>query len=164
MLEIVIVILTLIYFSSCITVLSYEDYEQVKGCCTFKGPGSEEYILKDNFNDKLMKEYNSTQGNWTGFTPYAIEIAKIWNADPYDALLRAFEKKLICADNKEFIQKLGMNMFYSRLFPLCSVYMSQLQGFSIVYDNSLTWLSWTLMNTYEIKSSLLVLFTTNCLL
>lgn len=117
--EIVIVInLTLIYFSSCITVLSYEDYSQVKACCTFNGPGFEhiEYIIMDNFNEKLMKEYNSTRGNWTGFTAFAIEMAKSWNADPYDALQRAFEKKLFCTDNKNFVQSVGMNMFYSNYF------------------------------------------------
>uniref|UniRef100_A0A3Q4HH99 Ig-like domain-containing protein n=1 Tax=Neolamprologus brichardi TaxID=32507 RepID=A0A3Q4HH99_NEOBR len=65
-------------------------------CCTFKGPHFEktEYILTSIFNKNLMMEYNSTRGNWTGFTAYSIEAAKWWNSDPFDALTRKIERKL----------------------------------------------------------------------
>ncbi|GLD66754.1 rano class II histocompatibility antigen, A beta chain-like isoform X1 [Lates japonicus] len=53
-------------------------------------------------------EYNSTRGNWTGFTAYALLKAKTFNGDPYDGLLRAFEKKILCIDNRNFIQT-GVN-------------------------------------------------------
>uniref|UniRef100_A0A3B4FSU6 Class II histocompatibility antigen, B-L beta chain-like n=1 Tax=Pundamilia nyererei TaxID=303518 RepID=A0A3B4FSU6_9CICH len=74
-----------------------EDFYQVRACCTFKGPHFEktEYILTSIFNKNLMMEYNSTRGNWTGFTAYSIEAAKWWNSDPFDALTRKIERKLL---------------------------------------------------------------------
>lgn len=103
------------------TVFSNEDYSQTSACCTFKGPGLKdiEYILIDRFNKKVMKEFNSTRGNWTGFTNYSIEVAKDWNSDPYDALRRAFEKKLLCTDRKDYIQDLGKTcLFFLRLLSI----------------------------------------------
>uniref|UniRef100_A0A3Q2WE58 Class II histocompatibility antigen, B-L beta chain-like n=1 Tax=Haplochromis burtoni TaxID=8153 RepID=A0A3Q2WE58_HAPBU len=78
------------------SVLTDEDFYQVRACCTFKGPHFEktEYILTSIFNKNLMMEYNSTRGNWTGFTAYSIEAAKWWNRDPFDALTRKIERKL----------------------------------------------------------------------
>uniref|UniRef100_A0A4W6DXM8 Ig-like domain-containing protein n=1 Tax=Lates calcarifer TaxID=8187 RepID=A0A4W6DXM8_LATCA len=82
--------LILICFSPFITVFSDDDYAQFKACCTFKGPDFEdiEYIVTNHYNKKLMMEYNSTRGNWTGFTAYALLKAETFNGDLYDGLLR----------------------------------------------------------------------------
>nr|XP_046270898.1 rano class II histocompatibility antigen, A beta chain-like isoform X2 [Scatophagus argus] len=87
-------------------VFSDEDYVQVTACCTFKGVSFKdvEYILTDHYNKKTMMRYNSTRGNWTGYTPYAIQLAKHRNSDPYDALQRVFEKKTLCRDNIDLLQ------------------------------------------------------------
>lgn len=45
-----------------------------------------------------MMHYNSTRGTWTGFTAFSIEAAKKWN-NPFEALRRETEAKLLCADN-----------------------------------------------------------------
>uniref|UniRef100_A0A3P8SN00 Ig-like domain-containing protein n=1 Tax=Amphiprion percula TaxID=161767 RepID=A0A3P8SN00_AMPPE len=88
-------------FSLFSPVFSNEDFYQSRACCIFRGPHYEdmEYILKFSFNENLMAEYNSTRANWTGLTDYSIQVAKIWNRDPYNAVRRAFEKKLLCEDN-----------------------------------------------------------------
>ncbi|XP_036945134.1 rano class II histocompatibility antigen, A beta chain-like [Acanthopagrus latus] len=103
------ILLFCLMFSLVSPVFTDEDYSQISACCTFKGPGLKdiEYILLDRFNKKVMKEFNSTRGNWTGFTKYSIEVAKSWNADPYDALRRAFEKKILCTDRKDYLQDVG---------------------------------------------------------
>ncbi|XP_051245004.1 rano class II histocompatibility antigen, A beta chain-like [Dicentrarchus labrax] len=97
-----------VFFSLFSPVFSDEDYSQFAACCTSKGPGFTdiEYIIKNYFNDKLLIEYNSTRGNWTGFTAYSIEEVKNWNSDPYNALQRSFEKKVLCTDNLHFAQQL----------------------------------------------------------
>lgn len=56
-------------------------------------------------------QYNSTRGNWTGVTAFSIEKAKNWNSDPFDALQRAFEKKILCTNNIDFIQQTGKSIF-----------------------------------------------------
>ncbi|XP_067333696.1 rano class II histocompatibility antigen, A beta chain-like [Channa argus] len=95
-----------VIFSFFTPVYSYEDYAQVKGCCTLKGPGFKdiEYIILSRFKKHKMMEYNSTRGNWTGFTVYSIEQAKNFNSDPADPLLRGFEKKILCTDNIPSVQ------------------------------------------------------------
>uniref|UniRef100_A0A669BGI5 Class II histocompatibility antigen, B-L beta chain n=1 Tax=Oreochromis niloticus TaxID=8128 RepID=A0A669BGI5_ORENI len=93
-------------FSLFSPVLTDEDFYQARACCTFKGPHFEEteYILTSFFNKNLMMEYNSTRGNWTGFTAYSIEAAKWWNSDPLDAITRKIERKLLCTDTLDAIQ------------------------------------------------------------
>ncbi|XP_041862811.1 rano class II histocompatibility antigen, A beta chain-like [Melanotaenia boesemani] len=90
-------------------VFTDEDYYQVRACCSYKGPHFEdiEYTIISSFNKNKMMEYNSTRGNWTGFTPYSIAASRHWNGDPYDALERKFEIKLLCEDNVHYIQSLG---------------------------------------------------------
>lgn len=108
---VIIIHLTLIPFSVFITVFSDEDYIQFRACCTFKGPGFEdiEYIITNRLNEKLIMQYNSTRGNWTGFTAFSIEAVKNWNNDPYDAIQRAFEKKIFCIDNIGLIQQVSFS-------------------------------------------------------
>lgn len=100
--------LTSVHFFLFVSVLTDEDFYQVRACCTFKGPHFEktEYILTSIFNKNLMMEYNSTRGNWTGFTAYSIETAKWWNSDPFDALTRKIERKLLCTDTSDLIQSI----------------------------------------------------------
>ncbi len=92
-------------------VFSDEDYAQFRACCIFKGPGFEdiEYIIDQRFNMKLMMRYNSTRGNWTGFTAFSIEMAKQFTSDPHDAILRAFEKKILCTDNLHFGEQVSFS-------------------------------------------------------
>ncbi|XP_032443176.1 HLA class II histocompatibility antigen, DQ beta 1 chain-like isoform X3 [Xiphophorus hellerii] len=87
-------------------VFSDEDFYQVKACCSFNGPNFDkiEYILTASFNKQKMLEYNSTRGNWIGFTDYSIVASTFWNKDPLDRLERAMEIKLMCFDNRAFIQ------------------------------------------------------------
>ncbi|XP_041862797.1 rano class II histocompatibility antigen, A beta chain-like [Melanotaenia boesemani] len=96
-------------FSLFSPVFSNEDYYQVRACCTYKGPHFEdiEYILIGSFNKHIMMEYNSTRGNWTGFSPYSLLLSKLWNGDPYDGLERKFEKKMLCEANVHYFQSLG---------------------------------------------------------
>ncbi|XP_071329925.1 class II histocompatibility antigen, B-L beta chain-like [Trachinotus anak] len=112
-----------VVFSLFSPVFSDEDYSQFKGCCTFKGPDLEEieYIVTNRFNKKLMMEFNSTRGNWTGFTAYSIEQTKNWNRDPYDGIQREFEKKLLCTDNKGSILKTENLLVASPTIKLNSV-------------------------------------------
>ncbi|KAM4716393.1 class II histocompatibility antigen, B-L beta chain-like [Anableps anableps] len=90
-------------------VFSDEDFYQVKACCSFNGPNFDnvEYILVASFNKQNMMEYNSTRGNWIGFTHYSIVASSFWNRDPLDKIQRAVEKKLMCYDNIHFIQTIG---------------------------------------------------------
>ncbi|XP_030575673.1 rano class II histocompatibility antigen, A beta chain-like [Archocentrus centrarchus] len=50
----------------------------------------------DDFYQNYMMEYNSTRGNWRGFTKFSIDVANGWNVDPYNAVTRALERKLLC--------------------------------------------------------------------
>ncbi|XP_067471888.1 rano class II histocompatibility antigen, A beta chain-like [Thunnus thynnus] len=85
---------------------------QYSACCSFKGPGLEEieYNLVNRFNKKVLIEYNSTRGNWKGYTEFAISVAKTWNADPANAIRRVFEKELLCTDNINFVKQTNGNL------------------------------------------------------
>uniref|UniRef100_A0A3B4ZE95 Ig-like domain-containing protein n=1 Tax=Seriola lalandi dorsalis TaxID=1841481 RepID=A0A3B4ZE95_SERLL len=82
------------------------NYSQFQACCIFNDRDFEEveYIVTNLYNKKLMMEFNSTRGNWTGFTAYSMEIVKNRN-NPLDRIQREFEKKVLCTDNIGFIQK-----------------------------------------------------------
>ncbi|MEQ2282594.1 hypothetical protein AMECASPLE_002404 [Ameca splendens] len=90
-------------------VFSDEDFYQIKACCSFNGPNfnNVEYIIRASFNKNNMMEYNSTRGNWIGFTNYSIADSHYWNTDPLDALEKAMQKKLLCNDNIQVIQTIG---------------------------------------------------------
>uniref|UniRef100_A0A3B5QTW1 HLA class II histocompatibility antigen, DQ beta 1 chain-like n=1 Tax=Xiphophorus maculatus TaxID=8083 RepID=A0A3B5QTW1_XIPMA len=77
------------YFSYFSAVFSDEDFYQVKACCSFNGPNFDkiEYILTASFNKQKMLEYNSTRGNWIGFTDYSIVASTFWNKDPLDRFI-----------------------------------------------------------------------------
>ncbi|XP_032443171.1 HLA class II histocompatibility antigen, DQ beta 1 chain-like isoform X3 [Xiphophorus hellerii] len=90
-------------------VFSEDDFYQVKACCSFTGPNFDkiEYILTSSFNKQKMMEYNSTRGNWIGFTDFSIVASHYWNLDPLDRLERAMEIKLMCYENIKYIQTIG---------------------------------------------------------
>lgn len=78
-----------------------------------------------------MMQYNSTRGNWTGFTPFAIEIANNWSRNPFDALQRVFQKQMLCEDNIDAVQQVGnltsaptikMNSVKQPSMLVCSAY------------------------------------------
>ncbi|XP_054891299.1 rano class II histocompatibility antigen, A beta chain-like isoform X2 [Poeciliopsis prolifica] len=90
-------------------VFSEEDFYQVRACCSFSGPNFDkvEYILTARFNKQKMMEYNSTRGNWIGFTNYSIAAAHGWSRDPYDRILRLLEMQLMCYENIHYMQDIG---------------------------------------------------------
>ncbi|XP_014882089.1 rano class II histocompatibility antigen, A beta chain-like isoform X1 [Poecilia latipinna] len=90
-------------------VFSEDDFYQVKACCSFNGPNFDkvEYILTTSFNKQKMMEYNSTRGNWIGFTDFSIVASYYWNRDPWDRLERLVEMRLMCYENINFIQTIG---------------------------------------------------------
>ncbi|XP_007544143.1 HLA class II histocompatibility antigen, DQ beta 1 chain-like [Poecilia formosa] len=90
-------------------VFSEEDFYQVKACCSFNGPNFDkvEYILTSSFNKQKMMEYNSTRGNWIGFTDFSIVASHYWNIDPLDHLERLMEMRLMCYENINYIQTIG---------------------------------------------------------
>lgn len=63
-----------------------------------------------SFNKNFMMEFNSTRGNWTGFTPYSMDVAKHTN-NPIEKAIREFEKKILCLDNRNAIRTIGMINF-----------------------------------------------------
>ncbi|XP_032443169.1 HLA class II histocompatibility antigen, DQ beta 1 chain-like isoform X1 [Xiphophorus hellerii] len=105
-------VLLLLFFGArfiCAAVFSEDDFYQVKACCSFTGPNFDkiEYILTSSFNKQKMMEYNSTRGNWIGFTDFSIVASHYWNLDPLDRLERAMEIKLMCYENIKYIQTIG---------------------------------------------------------
>uniref|UniRef100_A0A8C6M0V8 Ig-like domain-containing protein n=1 Tax=Nothobranchius furzeri TaxID=105023 RepID=A0A8C6M0V8_NOTFU len=58
---------------STFTDFSDEDFYQAKLCYTFKGSHLEEceHTIMLSFNKQNMVEFNSTRGNWIGFTKYS---------------------------------------------------------------------------------------------
>ncbi|XP_043957088.1 HLA class II histocompatibility antigen, DQ beta 1 chain-like [Gambusia affinis] len=90
-------------------VLSEDDFYQVNACCSFSGPDFTriEYILTASFNKQMMMEYNSTRGNWIGFTSISIAASHYWNADISDKFERLAEIKLMCYDNINYMQTTG---------------------------------------------------------
>ncbi|XP_015250284.1 PREDICTED: rano class II histocompatibility antigen, A beta chain-like [Cyprinodon variegatus] len=90
-------------------VFSHEDFYQVRACCAFNGPNFNniEYTIMTSFNKQNMMQYNSTRGNWIGFTQYSHDNSYYWNKDPADALQRVLQKKLLCYDNLHHIRTMG---------------------------------------------------------
>ncbi|XP_035518333.1 rano class II histocompatibility antigen, A beta chain-like [Morone saxatilis] len=58
-----------------------------------------EYLVDWYFNKEFTMQYNSTVGNWTGFTPAGFITASLLNEDKQDAIQRKVERQLICVDN-----------------------------------------------------------------
>ncbi len=58
-----------------------------------------EYLVDWYFNKEFTMQYNSTVGNWTGFTPPGLITASELNEDKHDVLQRIVERQLICVNN-----------------------------------------------------------------
>ncbi|XP_029996506.1 rano class II histocompatibility antigen, A beta chain-like isoform X1 [Sphaeramia orbicularis] len=86
-----------------------DNYFQSQGCCTFDGPGWEhmEYTVTYFYNKKLVMLYNSTTGNYTGFTKTGIHVAHLCQNDPYEQIEKTFEKDLMCKHNLHAVKDLG---------------------------------------------------------
>ncbi|XP_055008896.1 class II histocompatibility antigen, B-L beta chain-like [Boleophthalmus pectinirostris] len=83
------------------------DYEvgRMSACCTFLDGEKHlfEYLLTYRYNRNLFMQYNSTRGNWIGFTAYSSNWADLYNNDPEDSRLRKLEQLLLCLEGKEFL-------------------------------------------------------------
>uniref|UniRef100_A0A8C6TR98 Ig-like domain-containing protein n=1 Tax=Neogobius melanostomus TaxID=47308 RepID=A0A8C6TR98_9GOBI len=57
-----------------------------------------DYEIKYTYNKTLFMEYNSTRGNWMGFTPLGVFWANIYNRDPWDPEQRKVEQLMLCSE------------------------------------------------------------------
>uniref|UniRef100_A0A3Q0RPV1 MHC class II beta chain N-terminal domain-containing protein n=1 Tax=Amphilophus citrinellus TaxID=61819 RepID=A0A3Q0RPV1_AMPCI len=71
------------------------------------------YTLISIFNQNYMMEYNSTRGNWRGFTKFSVDVANGWNVDPYNAVTRAIERKLLCDAGFDILPVLGKTFVFN---------------------------------------------------
>lgn len=83
-------------------------FGQMSGCCTYQDIEKvlSEYEIRYTYNKKLFMEYNSTRGNWKGFTEAGVILADRYNQDPEDAKLRKLEQMILCSDNIHIINEL----------------------------------------------------------
>lgn len=58
-----------------------------------------EFLVDWYFNKEFTMQYNSTVGNWTGFTPGGFITASFLNEDKHDVIQRILERELICVNN-----------------------------------------------------------------
>uniref|UniRef100_A0A8C6WR46 Ig-like domain-containing protein n=1 Tax=Neogobius melanostomus TaxID=47308 RepID=A0A8C6WR46_9GOBI len=72
-------------------------FGQMSGCCTYQSIEKAlfEYEIKYTYNKTLFMEYNSTRGNWMGFTPLGVFWANIYNRDPWDPEQRKVEQLML---------------------------------------------------------------------
>uniref|UniRef100_A0A8C6TXS8 Ig-like domain-containing protein n=1 Tax=Neogobius melanostomus TaxID=47308 RepID=A0A8C6TXS8_9GOBI len=75
-------------------------FGQMSGCCTYQSIEKAlfEYEIKYTYNKTLFMEYNSTRGNWMGFTPLGVFWANIYNRDPWDPEQRKVEQLMLCSE------------------------------------------------------------------
>lgn len=94
-------------------VSSDSPFLQMSGCCTYQDVEKEvfEYEIRYTYKRNLMMEYNSTRGNWTGFSESGVVWAYLYNNDPEDANLRKIEQFLLCSENMEAIK--GMKSVFA---------------------------------------------------
>ncbi|XP_029996498.1 rano class II histocompatibility antigen, A beta chain-like isoform X1 [Sphaeramia orbicularis] len=85
------------------------NYFQTHACCTFDGPGLKhmEYTITQFYNKKLGMLYNSTTGNYTGFTENGIHVAQLYKNEPYGQIKRKIQKDLMCKDRLYAVKDLG---------------------------------------------------------
>uniref|UniRef100_A0A8C6U1D1 Ig-like domain-containing protein n=1 Tax=Neogobius melanostomus TaxID=47308 RepID=A0A8C6U1D1_9GOBI len=90
---IVIFCLIVLYFSVSLD----SAFGQMSGCCTYQSIEKAlfEYEIKYTYNKTLFMEYNSTRGNWMGFTPLGVFWANIYNRDPWDPEQRKVEQLIL---------------------------------------------------------------------
>lgn len=93
--------------------------------CTYQHSDKLDFLFEIRliFNKKLWMQYNSTRGNWTGFTEDAISLSGHYNGDPDDGKLRKIEEMIICTDNKE-LTEFSKNLTEAPTVKLTSVKQS----------------------------------------
>ncbi|XP_049895390.1 rano class II histocompatibility antigen, A beta chain-like isoform X3 [Epinephelus moara] len=64
-------------------------------------PEQVEYLIDWHLNKEFTMQYNSTVGNWTGFTPAGLIFALMYNENIYDVKQRILERQVICVDNTD---------------------------------------------------------------
>lgn len=97
-------------------------FGQMSGCCNYQDIEKVifEYEMQYTYNKKLILEYNSTRGKWTGFTESSVIWAAHRNSDPEDAKLRKLEQIVLCKDSSEIIKDLK-NMITAPTLRLSSL-------------------------------------------
>uniref|UniRef100_A0A3B4A013 Ig-like domain-containing protein n=1 Tax=Periophthalmus magnuspinnatus TaxID=409849 RepID=A0A3B4A013_9GOBI len=82
-------------YAICNVFVVFSDYAfgQMSGCCTYTDSEQTtfEYEIRYTYNKNLLMQYNSTQGNWKGFTEFGVDRARMYNVDPEDAKLRKID-------------------------------------------------------------------------
>uniref|UniRef100_A0A672Z6P3 Ig-like domain-containing protein n=1 Tax=Sphaeramia orbicularis TaxID=375764 RepID=A0A672Z6P3_9TELE len=83
-----------LYFINCPVsfVCQSDNYFQSHGCCIYF------------YNKKLVMLYNSTTGNYTGFTENGIHVAHLCQNDPYRQIKKNFEKDMMCKHNLQAVK------------------------------------------------------------
>uniref|UniRef100_A0A4W5QQA2 Ig-like domain-containing protein n=1 Tax=Hucho hucho TaxID=62062 RepID=A0A4W5QQA2_9TELE len=59
------------------------DVTHINARCEFREVPDIEYILEFHFSKMMMAWYNQTTGNWTGYTPHGLGLARLFNGNPY---------------------------------------------------------------------------------
>ncbi|XP_030621471.1 H-2 class II histocompatibility antigen, E-S beta chain-like [Chanos chanos] len=75
--------------------------------CLFRNEdlGDLEYIRQFTFNKIMFLQYNSTEMNWTGYTPHGVKNAEKWNHDPAMKAEMKNNKIAFCMHNAAIDQK-----------------------------------------------------------
>ena len=60
-----------------------------------------EYLIDRFFNEEFTMQYNSTVGNWTGFTPAGLILTLTFNKEDLGG--RMVERQLICVDHADWV-------------------------------------------------------------
>ncbi|CAB1334645.1 unnamed protein product, partial [Coregonus sp. 'balchen'] len=75
--------LVLLFSLSEVVYSSDGDFTHINGRCEFREVHDIEYILEFHFNKVMMAWYNSTMDKWTGYTPHGLDLARMFNGNPY---------------------------------------------------------------------------------
>nr|XP_033482303.1 rano class II histocompatibility antigen, A beta chain-like [Epinephelus lanceolatus] len=73
--------------------------------CTWytREPEQVEFLIDWYFNEEFTMRYNSTVGNWTGFTPAGLIFASMYKENIYEVQQKILERQLICVDNTDLL-------------------------------------------------------------
>uniref|UniRef100_A0A3B3ZZZ9 Ig-like domain-containing protein n=1 Tax=Periophthalmus magnuspinnatus TaxID=409849 RepID=A0A3B3ZZZ9_9GOBI len=86
----------------------------MSGCCTYTDSEQTtfEYEIRYTYNKNLLMQYNSTQGNWKGFTEFGVDRARMYNVDPEDAKLRKIEQMILCSEGVKLAKDISKLSVY----------------------------------------------------
>ncbi|KAM4598381.1 rano class II histocompatibility antigen, A beta chain-like isoform 1-T1 [Polymixia lowei] len=103
-------IFLLCMFLSLLSAVSNDrDFFHTDSWCTFEGPdfNNTEFIIVQRFNKQLVIQYNSTTGNWTGYTAFGIYAADELFKLLAEKVQSAIERKVLCTDNTPAVKRLS---------------------------------------------------------